>query len=374
MRLSEAYEILGIAPDSDISKVKAAYRKQVLIAHPDRGGSAHQFIRVQAAYEIICESLNTDSGDASIEVPAELREIIDDLVRSFRMQFARSEETCARAFGEFDSSMRDYLSRASRSQLREFGDYFRRHWNELIVSLFAGFNHQSLALIRKYESWFDQTMEETFAELHRAELRRFGRSPRFYAYAVGLLGVGLLAARAEGFAYLPSFLVASTPLVALPVVYWADCTIRRKRPCDVQTLHVQLFQVDQRADFQGSYALRQGASNTVAAGLLGASMSNRRSHRSNSPGSAGSSLDPLVGLAVGLALGAIVDRIIHPTAQIRAALVREYQQLMAAAQPRVTQYVVERHQALMNEIRGKIEQNYEKRMRKTVLLLTGRGR
>lgn len=366
MRLIEAYEILGVPPDSDISAVKAGYRRRVLKAHPDKGGTAHEFIRVQAAYEIICEFLNTDSGDASIRVPAELREIIDDLVRSFRMQFTKSEEICARAFREFDDGIRRYLSSASRNELRKFGDYFRRSWNDLVIHLFTYFNQECLGLIQKYESWFDQTMEETFAELHRAELRQFANSPRFYAYALGLLGVGLVLAHTEGAAHLPSLLVTASPLAALPLVYWVDCANRRKRPSDVQTLDIELFQVDRRVDFQGSQVLRQGKFNTVTAGLVGASVGNRRAN------AGGSSMDPVIGWAIGLALGVIVDRLIHPTARIRAVLLQEYQQLMAVAEPQITQYIVERNQALMNEIKDKIEQNYESRMRKTVLLLAGK--
>jgi curved DNA-binding protein CbpA len=365
MRLSEAYEILGIPPDSDSDIVKAAYRQRVQAAHPDKGGTAHEFIRVQAAYELLCEFLRTDSKDATIEVPAELREIIDDLVSSFRQQCRSAEETCALAFREFDSGMLKHLSKASRGELRDFSDHFRRRWNRLMNELFTGFNRQRWGLIQKYESWFDQTMEETFETLYQAELRRFGRSPRFYAYAAGLLAVGYLVGQTEG-APLPAVLATVAPLAALPLVYWGDCALRRGRPRDVQALDIELFRVDRRADFQGSHILKVGASNTAFAGMLGAAAFDRRGSRG------GSSADPLLGLALGLAVGAIIDRVIHPTAQIRVGLLREYQQLMAAAQPQVTRYIVERNQALMEEIKEKIETNYESRMRKTVLLLAGK--
>lgn len=139
MRLAEAYEILGMPQDADTGAVKSAYRKKVLQVHPDKGGSAYEFIRVQAAYEIICEFLNSDSGDAPISVPDELREIIDDLVRSFREQYLRSEAICMQTLGCFNRDMHAYLNGASRHQLREFGAHFRGHWNQTIDSLFQHF-------------------------------------------------------------------------------------------------------------------------------------------------------------------------------------------------------------------------------------------
>jgi hypothetical protein len=375
MRLREAYEILGVSHNADIGEVKSAYRKKVLQVHPDKGGSAHEFIRVQAAYEIICEFLNSDSGEAPIDVPDELREIIDELVRSFREQYLRSEAICAATLGRFSQDMRDYLNRASRRELRDFGTHFRTHWNQTITHLFQHFNDECVRLISKYDSWFDKTMEETFAEIHRAELRNFARNHRFWAYGLGLLGLGIVLARSSRYAYTSaSWLVTVVPVVALlPLVYWADCLVRRKSPKDVETFDVQPFRVDRTVDFQGSIALKQGAANTaslVAAGSqVGAYQGLMKARKT------GGDWDPaglLFGAAVGLAVGEVIDRLINPTAKIRAVLKQEYEQLMAVAQPQITQHIVDRNHALMNDIKEKIEQNYESRMRETVRLLADR--
>lgn len=53
MDVDSPFEVLGIDPDADEETVDRAYRRRVLEAHPDRGGSAKEFKRVTAAYEAI---------------------------------------------------------------------------------------------------------------------------------------------------------------------------------------------------------------------------------------------------------------------------------------------------------------------------------
>lgn len=45
------YTILQISPTTDKKIIKAAYRKLVLVYHPDRGGSEEKFKELTAAYE-----------------------------------------------------------------------------------------------------------------------------------------------------------------------------------------------------------------------------------------------------------------------------------------------------------------------------------
>ena len=51
--MASPYEILGVDPDADEAEVVDAYRDRVKETHPDQGGSAEAFQRVQAAYERI---------------------------------------------------------------------------------------------------------------------------------------------------------------------------------------------------------------------------------------------------------------------------------------------------------------------------------
>jgi DnaJ-class molecular chaperone with C-terminal Zn finger domain len=49
----DPYKMLGIERDADDQAVKAAYRKAAKGAHPDSGGDAEQFARLQAAFELL---------------------------------------------------------------------------------------------------------------------------------------------------------------------------------------------------------------------------------------------------------------------------------------------------------------------------------
>ncbi len=52
------YKVLGIAPNASEDDVKKAYRSLVRTAHPDKGGSAERFQRIQKSYELILQKIN----------------------------------------------------------------------------------------------------------------------------------------------------------------------------------------------------------------------------------------------------------------------------------------------------------------------------
>lgn len=45
------WQILGLEPSATLSEIKRAYRVRALETHPDRGGTADEFRKVQSAYE-----------------------------------------------------------------------------------------------------------------------------------------------------------------------------------------------------------------------------------------------------------------------------------------------------------------------------------
>ncbi len=49
----DPHTVLGVAPHAPIEDVKAAFRKQALEHHPDRGGSADAFIALKRAYDAV---------------------------------------------------------------------------------------------------------------------------------------------------------------------------------------------------------------------------------------------------------------------------------------------------------------------------------
>lgn len=63
------YTILGINENADLDKIKEAYRKKVLLFHPDinpRGKDG--FIKIQTAYETLSDPIRKKNYDYRLEV------------------------------------------------------------------------------------------------------------------------------------------------------------------------------------------------------------------------------------------------------------------------------------------------------------------
>lgn len=54
---ASAWSILGVESTASLVEVKRAFRKRALETHPDHGGEAEQFRKVQAAYEKLVKKL-----------------------------------------------------------------------------------------------------------------------------------------------------------------------------------------------------------------------------------------------------------------------------------------------------------------------------
>lgn len=50
---AEYFKVLGISTNSTKQEIKNAYRKLIIVHHPDKGGDAKQFIRIQEAYNYL---------------------------------------------------------------------------------------------------------------------------------------------------------------------------------------------------------------------------------------------------------------------------------------------------------------------------------
>ncbi len=387
MRLSEAFAVLGVPNKADLKEIKSAYRKRVIETHPDKGGNSAEFIKVRAAYEILCSFLQSPDIDDDVPISDDLRSVIDEIVLEFRSQFERSEALCAQVFSEFNTTLQGRIASAGRDQLQGFSEVFRTQWNKLVCDLFEHFNANCRATIHKYEGWFQKTLEPTFEEIHKRKLRAFSTSPRFYFYGVLLLGLGsLFAAIAYGsgvsdsiadytvsylvpsglLPYLSgldsihvSILLGSLMLVILPFIYQHDCDARRKYPADVQTLSVQLFKIDPGREFEGSVLLQQSSTFTKVAGFGGFNIGGLVS------GGIGGSI---LGAMAGAVIGEVVGRIKNPTGKMRQMILDEFNRFVSIAEPEVTKYVRDSHQKLMQHIQKEILANYEQGIKKTVLL------
>lgn len=57
MDRAEAYQVLGLRPESSREEIQAAYRRLMQRAHPDRGGSSDLAARLNQARDVLLESV-----------------------------------------------------------------------------------------------------------------------------------------------------------------------------------------------------------------------------------------------------------------------------------------------------------------------------
>ena len=64
------YAALGVAPESSIDAIRAVYLARVLVAHPDKGGDAAEFQRIQGAWEVLSDPALRQAYDAGLTLAA----------------------------------------------------------------------------------------------------------------------------------------------------------------------------------------------------------------------------------------------------------------------------------------------------------------
>lgn len=84
------YEILGVAKDADGDAIKRAYRTKARILHPDAGGSAGAFAKLNLAYDTLSDTdrrahYNATGNSELPTNPSEIRArvLIDDIFRKY---------------------------------------------------------------------------------------------------------------------------------------------------------------------------------------------------------------------------------------------------------------------------------------------------
>eukprot|EP00906_Rhabdomonas_costata_P033597 RCo047334 len=100
------YEVLGLTQDATDDQIKAAYRKLVLVKHPDKREDKEQaqieFRQLQKAYEVLLD--------------AQARKAFDDVLAAQRRRgsFAKAQRTSTAGWGAERQKMREKLEVAER--------------------------------------------------------------------------------------------------------------------------------------------------------------------------------------------------------------------------------------------------------------------
>jgi DnaJ-class molecular chaperone len=56
--VAAAYKTLGLASDAGAAQARAAYRRLAALAHPDHGGSAEEFRRLNDSYRAVLRDID----------------------------------------------------------------------------------------------------------------------------------------------------------------------------------------------------------------------------------------------------------------------------------------------------------------------------
>lgn len=59
--LLDAYDVLGVSPDDPMDLIKDVFRRKSMYYHPDKGGDAEKFKRINSAFETISKSRGVKS-------------------------------------------------------------------------------------------------------------------------------------------------------------------------------------------------------------------------------------------------------------------------------------------------------------------------
>ena len=375
MTLSEAYRILGLSTDATFAEVKPAYRRRVAEAHPDRGGSAAEFIRVRAAYEILLGFLKEGgqagapawaavAEDEEVPIPEDLRAVIDRIVGEFREHQRWAEDETLKQLAAFQAHMSKYIQTASRAELRQFSAVFRDSWNAILSALFERCNERSDEILQRYESWYTKSSQAVFDDLYRRDLFSFAWRRLFWeVFAVAGAIAGALTV-VIGWGPSRRWISVAMLVIALGIsfgAYWRSARRRRKGREKAEPLSVVPFELPENGRFATEHTLRRGRRTTAAFGAAGLFL--------GSAASTGLAV-PAIAAMAGAALGGAFDRLVNPTTRMRQSMQADVRRFMDVARPQVVRYVLEAHQELLTEVQLRIAESYRERVKSTVKLLT----
>jgi hypothetical protein len=381
LTLSEAYRVLGLSSDATLAEVKAAYRRTAAETHPDQGGTAAEFIRVRAAYEILFafvkergpeaaregarETMAEEVGEEEVPIPDDLRAVIDEIVEEFRRHQRWAEEETLTQLAAFQAQMTSYIETADRNQLRRFSDGFRASWNATLSALFNKCNARSDEILLRYETWYTDSTQAVFDDMYRRDLLSFVRRRLFWEVFLVLGALAGVFTMVIGWGGSRRWLSIAVLVVAFGIsflVYRRSARRRRKVREKAEPLSVVPFVLPENTAFAAEAALRQGRRTTAALGIAGLFLGSAAS---------GGLAVPAFAAVAGAALGNAFDRWMNPTGRMRESLQADLQRFMYAARPQVVRYVLEAHQQLLDDVRVKIVDSYQERVKSTVKLLTG---
>lgn len=363
MTIEEAYQILGLQFGASHEEVRAAYRRRARETHPDAGGSAQEFIRVQAAYEILCKFQGMPKEGYDIPIPQELRKIIDQLMDEYLAEIARQRENCRAYMFNLRDELIWKVNVAPREKLAKFNQYFRQKWNSTIRELCRSVNSSCNQVIEKYENWFDDSMKDVHKQIQIDRFNHFIRSRKYFIlsalpFLLGIVLAIMLHDKNGGWFMLTGFIVG---ILSAGIMALNSYMGRFSKPRRVETLDIAPF-IAGRNDFvsYSSEVIREDIRAGRVAGVAGFILGDILTR-----GMAG----PIIGGLIGWGAVDVASRIVNPTAKIKAEIISELDKFILQVTPELEQYITQAQQGVYNDLREKIIRNYKSRVQKMATMI-----
>jgi len=162
MTRHEALRILGLSEGASADSVRKAYRKRAFETHPDRGGTAAQFLTVQAAYEILTASFEDtqfeDTPEPASGFDAVLNERLVDISYAFRLLYREADSFCDRTFEEYHgdlvATIDSYQSYSSlrRNAQRDIGSV----WSKAVKRIASFVEGEVGSIADRHDRWLQE--------------------------------------------------------------------------------------------------------------------------------------------------------------------------------------------------------------------------
>jgi hypothetical protein len=350
----EALRILRLNEGASADSIKKAFKKRAFETHPDRGGTAAEFLKVQAAYEILNNYAGEVLPDSALE--SVLSERLSDISRAFEVLYQESNSFCHRTFEEFhEALLRTIHSYESYSSLRDNAQRdITSEWSDTVKTI-AGFVEERVGTIAdRHDQWLQEYLRPVVLA---ARLQNppywFERIPVGSAFV--LSGLALLTVASmlhNGWVGIPAVVTIGSG-IALPLRYHyrfaAKRIVRGVRLSDLSKKSGL-----RRLDVHTDWVSEEGAG--TGGGFIGASV--------------GAIFLGPIGAAVGGALGAMFGWLIGESLTTRKE--KLYQSVVREVDLRIPEMMAEFNRRLRtteDDMVRAVKDNFGKNVRTMVKLL-----
>ncbi len=173
MTISEAYSVLGLQRGAPSDAIKKAYRKRAFDTHPDRGGNPTDFLRVQAAFEVLNGFIQANGADEE-PIDSLLTERLDDIDVAFEQLYREAESFIDGTLVEFDnatiSRINSYRSHAELRNNAQKDVTFL--WTTAVEKITNFIELKVNSIADAHDNWLQDYLRPVIDQIRRQNPRR----------------------------------------------------------------------------------------------------------------------------------------------------------------------------------------------------------